>query len=212
MGAQFLYRRIPELPSSPIDFNSVGDNIVIPAVSGSRITVYGIWMISAGATTLILKDGASNEVSGPVSIAANQEIQLPLRGEPWITTAVGNDFIINSSAGVQVGGIVSYQTSRGSSTSYSAIILYDSSLVRWAVTIGSDGNLVTTVTPSGPSNVLEVDPLVLQSDNGTLYQLTIATSGNLITTVVGSAASPYTTIQVGNYSLSVSNAGNLITS
>jgi hypothetical protein len=211
MGYQALYRRIPELPSSPIDFSASGDNEIITAIPGSRITVYGIWFVTAGATVVTLKDGASNEISGPVTLAANQEVQLPLRGEPWVTTAVGNAFIINSTNAVQIGGIINYQTSLGSATGYDAIILYDSSLVRWAVTITSSGNLDTNATPAGPSNALEVDPLVLTAPNGTLYQVTIETTGNLTTTVVGAAISPYTTIQIGSRVISVSNAGNLIT-
>lgn len=211
MGATYTYARVRSISASVLDFSASGDNTIISGSSGGRIAVYGLWLVSAGATSLTFKDGSSTSFSGVVNLAANQEIHLPLRGEPWFVTSSGNDFIINSLNAVQVGGIIDYLTSGVAIVGYSAIILIDANLVRWAVTVLSSNNLNTTVTPTGPTLALEVDPIILQSSGGFLYQLGIEITGNLTTTLVGSAASPYTNIQVSGKTLTVSDAGNLIT-
>lgn len=107
MGAQFLYRRLPELPIGIVDFSSSGNNIVIPSSVAKRITVHGLWLVADSATVLTFKNGTIS-VSGPISLAAHQEIKLELRGEPWFTMNGETDFVINSSNATQVGGVLNY--------------------------------------------------------------------------------------------------------
>jgi hypothetical protein len=90
----------------PISFSSSGDNIVIAAVSGKLITVVQLYLVVAGATNITFKDGAT-ALSGAMPMSTNGSIVLDVNQNlSWFITS-GN-FVINSSAAVQVSGEVYY--------------------------------------------------------------------------------------------------------
>jgi hypothetical protein len=107
MGSQFLYPRLPHLSLFPIDFSTSGDKILVPGVASYRILIHRIWFVVGGATNVIFKDG-STAISGTVPLSANGGLTFDATGEPWFSTSLGKDFVINSSLAVQVGGIVHY--------------------------------------------------------------------------------------------------------
>jgi hypothetical protein len=108
MGSQSLYPRMPILLTLPVNFSSSGDNTVITAISLTRFAIHRIWLVCAAATSLTFKDGASTALSGAASMSANGGLTFDATGEPWFVTSLGNAFIINSSAAVQVSGMVYY--------------------------------------------------------------------------------------------------------
>lgn len=112
---------------------------------------------------------------------------------------------VGSGGGASVGG-----------GSYPAFILEDSSAVRWAVTVNTSGNLVTTVTPSGPSGALSLHSVILEDPTGLLWQVTILTSGNLVTTLYEGFIPSIDKIILRDsdsisWILTVSSEGNLVT-
>jgi hypothetical protein len=108
MGAQFLYPRMQILLTAPVSFSGAGDNTIVAAVASTRIVVDRIFLVVAAATNLTFKDGAATALSGAVPMAANGGLTFDTTGEPWFTTTLGNAFIINSSAGIQVSGQIYY--------------------------------------------------------------------------------------------------------
>lgn len=104
---QFLYARYPYLTSSVVSFSSSGNNIVVALNATKRINIHRIWLVVAGATNLIFKNGTIS-LSGAVPMSTNGALTFDITGEPWFTASAGNDFIINSSDAVQVSGTVYY--------------------------------------------------------------------------------------------------------
>ena len=110
MGAQFLYARLPHLAPSPINFNVSGDNILVPAVALYRINIHRIWFIVAAGMNIVFKDGVGGTAfNGAASMLANGTFTLDITGEPWFTTTIGNDFVLNTDAAGQVGGVIFYK-------------------------------------------------------------------------------------------------------
>lgn len=107
MGSIALYGRLPILLRLPINFNTVGDNIIIPAdTNNNRIVVHRLWFLVAAAVNLTFKDNLASPAVVP--FAANEGVTFDATGEPWFITDPNTAFIINASAGVQVSGEVYY--------------------------------------------------------------------------------------------------------
>jgi hypothetical protein len=68
-----------------------------------------------------------------------------------------------------------------------AFILFDSSNVRWAITVTATtpGTFVATAQPTGPANAVTFNPLVLKDANGVYWTITITTQGVLGATAGG---------------------------
>lgn len=91
-----------------ISFAAAGDNIVIPNVAAQVTRVYGLELVVAGATNLTFKDSTPTSFSGALPFGANGS-EIKDRGNyPWYVCGTAKDFIINSSAAVQVSGTVWY--------------------------------------------------------------------------------------------------------
>lgn len=95
------------LTSSIIDFNDAGDATLVNGVENQIIRVYRIAFNVGGPTQLIYKAG-STALSGAKPFLMGGAEYLDLSGEPWFTCGEGEDFILNSSEAVQVGGTVYY--------------------------------------------------------------------------------------------------------
>ncbi len=95
---------------------AIGDNIIVAGVAGQVIRVYRILVVAGAATNIIFKDGAGNNLTGALPLLANGSVTLDFSGqmlkfggEPWFFTALGNSFIINSSAAVNLTGKLDFQ-------------------------------------------------------------------------------------------------------
>ncbi len=89
-----------------VDFTGAGDNTIISGVLGQKIKVLQFFIVIAAATDLIYKSG-STALTGTMTYAGGGAhvqdfIQLP------ITLASGDSFVVNNSAGVQIGGMIWY--------------------------------------------------------------------------------------------------------
>jgi hypothetical protein len=96
----------PFVIQTPVSFLASGDNIIIVGSIGTLIRVLQFFWVIASTTTLIYKSGAT-ALTGPLVFGTNAAqvqdfIQLPL------TCNNGDNFIVNSTAAVQVGGTIWY--------------------------------------------------------------------------------------------------------
>ena len=87
-----------------VSFSGAGDNTVIAGTLGQTIKVLQFFLVIGAAANLIYKSGAT-VISGEMDYSANGAhvqdfIQLPLTCNP------GDSFIVNCSAGVQIGGTI----------------------------------------------------------------------------------------------------------
>ena len=124
MGQKYAYARLSELYTAPINFNTSGDHIIVPATPYTRIGIQRIWFVCSSGTQITIKDGTS-QFTGPLSMGQDGGFTLDTTGEAWFITSLGNSFIINSSDNVQVSGICYYTTSTtapGPAVSHSVII------------------------------------------------------------------------------------------
>ena len=65
-------------------------------------------MVAMSSVTATIQDGASTALTGPMVLAANQELIFNYDTQPWFITSAGNAFEIKLSSGVPVGGVVFY--------------------------------------------------------------------------------------------------------
>lgn len=91
-----------------ISFSSSGDNTVISAVASKKIKVHRIFFVCSAATAVTIKDGASTNLTGAMSMGANGGFTLDLQGDPWFITAASNALIINQTGTAQVSGAIYY--------------------------------------------------------------------------------------------------------
>lgn len=95
-----------KVTQAPVNISGAGDNTVISGLLGQVIKVLQFFFVIGAASNLTYKSGTT-VISGPLNFpaAAGQVqdfIQLPL------TCNAGDSFIVNLSAGVQVGGTIWY--------------------------------------------------------------------------------------------------------
>jgi len=89
----------------PINIASAGNNTVIPALTGFGFKIWKLWLTSAGTVNVTYFDGA-NALSGPVGLFLGSNQSLTYDGTAYFSTSIGNPFIINLSAPIQVSGTV----------------------------------------------------------------------------------------------------------
>ncbi len=92
-----------------IDFATAGDNVLVSGIVGQRIYCYRILIVVGGDTNLTFKDGVGTNLTGAIPMLANGAIALDISNIPWFQTSNGKDFILGSSAMVQVSGKLDYQ-------------------------------------------------------------------------------------------------------
>lgn len=93
-----------------INFSASGDNIIVTAPANGPINVYGLVFTVTGATNITFKD-ASTALTGAMVFTGNgSSMTLPLQDEPWFQIQPGDNFIMNSSNAVTVGGALYYTT------------------------------------------------------------------------------------------------------
>ena len=93
-----------------IDHSAVGDNIIVAGIAGNTILVYALTIVLDDATFLTVQSD-STALTGPMDMLASGSIVLDYNRRPWYTCADGEDFILNSTSGVQLSGRVYYTQS-----------------------------------------------------------------------------------------------------
>jgi hypothetical protein len=97
-----------QIRNTPINFSGSGDNVIISAVAAKEIEVVGLYLVVGGATNLTFKDGNGLLFSGALPMSAGGAIVLDETNTMlWFATPA--NFIINSSAAVQVSGEIYYK-------------------------------------------------------------------------------------------------------
>lgn len=101
-----------KLYKADISFSSSGDNTVITGQSGKRIAIDFIAARAEnGATTLQMKDG-STSYGGSHALDRHESMvfeNMIRNHDGIITLSSGQNFVLNSSASVQVSGFVRYR-------------------------------------------------------------------------------------------------------
>lgn len=95
----------------PINISAGGDNIVVAGVVGKQIKVFRLKLITSAAVVLLVKDGPSTILDGPLSFSANEGMVLDwpgYDGPPWYTTSLGQSLIMNLTGAATVGGNLDY--------------------------------------------------------------------------------------------------------
>jgi hypothetical protein len=87
---------------------SIGDNSILSGATIGETYIHGLMIIVDGATTLTLKFGS--RTLGVFKLAANQTLNMSdiagMDGEPILKGELGEAFVINSTAGVAITGMI----------------------------------------------------------------------------------------------------------
>lgn len=86
---------------------AAADNTIVAAVSGKRIVLLGLFLVSTSANGLTLKSD-STAISGAMAVAANGTLVLPVSDRGYVETAVGEALKLALSGATQVSGAVTY--------------------------------------------------------------------------------------------------------
>lgn len=89
-----------------VSISASGDNVVIPAIPGQLIQVYGVVLSLDTETTVQFKSGTT-ALSGAQRMDSLVLDKTP--GDPWYITARGEAFVISLGAAVQCGGTLYFQ-------------------------------------------------------------------------------------------------------
>ena len=106
-GWQAVFR--PSALAAAVNIASAVTHTIIPGVVNKRIKIVSLFFTVAGEVNITLYDGAT-AISGPMDFGGTSEprgIVIPFPFSP-LELSVGNAFIINLSAAVQVSGSVCY--------------------------------------------------------------------------------------------------------
>jgi hypothetical protein len=97
----------------PIKYASVavaasGDNTLVTAVDQKKIRLLSATLVAAGTVAVQFKSGAATDLSGAMTLVANNI--LPLAPCTWghLETAEGEDLVLELSAAIGVNGLISY--------------------------------------------------------------------------------------------------------
>lgn len=97
--------------STPLNFSTAGDNVIIAAPAQGPINIYGVSFTVDGPTTVTFKDGLFTLLSGPFRLTGQgSSMTFSINDEPWYFTQPGNGFVINQSQAVQLSGTIWYTT------------------------------------------------------------------------------------------------------
>lgn len=97
----------PNIVQASFSAATTGD--IVAAVTGKVIRVYGVNVQSAGAVTMLLKQGSTGlEPARSLITGTPVEIKHPVPGRPAFETAAGAAFGVTLGGSVQVSGSVWY--------------------------------------------------------------------------------------------------------
>lgn len=85
-----------------------GDNVIVAGVSGLRIVALQYVIVVAGAVTVSWEASGGAVHGGPMAFAANGGAAPPFNPLGHFATPRGEGLVLNLTAGVQVGGHLTY--------------------------------------------------------------------------------------------------------
>lgn len=91
---------------------AAGDVPIVAGVANQVVRVFGMRLSVAGATIVQIKDGAGNVLEQFNFAGAGGAAVLDLRSVAFYIGTAGNALIVNSSAAVQVDGMLEYAQTR----------------------------------------------------------------------------------------------------
>lgn len=92
-----------------IDAASSGDNTLLAAVTGKKIRVTALYLVSAGTVNVRFESGAGGTaLSGQMNLVANTGFVLPFNPTGWFETASATLLNLELSAAVSVDGGFQY--------------------------------------------------------------------------------------------------------
>lgn len=95
-----------------IDVSTIGNNTIVAAVSGKQIWVLKCVLISNGSVNVTFRSGTGKSITGPFYLVANGGFSAPQddgqRVSPFCRTDRDENLVLNLSAGIAVGGVLSY--------------------------------------------------------------------------------------------------------
>jgi hypothetical protein len=98
--------------NSAISFSGSGDQVVGPAaIALQMVEVYRLALVFGGTTNITFKDGSGGTaLTGAMPFNNGGQLFLDISGENvhHFRTTIGNAFVINSSAAVQVSGWIQW--------------------------------------------------------------------------------------------------------
>lgn len=92
---------------SPVAVSSSGDNTIVAKQAGQRIRVVSIFLSAANSVSVTFKSSAAGAITGAMPMIAGTPLAGSFPGG-ILQTAVGEDLVLNLSAGVAVGGSITY--------------------------------------------------------------------------------------------------------
>lgn len=88
---------------------SSGDNTIVAAVTGKKLRVLSLVLLSTAKQTVAFESGASGTaLTGDMEIAANAPLVLPFNPEGWFETAAGVLLNLELGGANAVAGSLSY--------------------------------------------------------------------------------------------------------
>ncbi len=93
-----------------IDDASSGDNTLVAAVTGKKIRVLSLILVSAGTMTVRFESGASGTaLTGQMSLVDTAGFVLPYNPRGWFETAAGSLLNLELSGATSADGCLQYQ-------------------------------------------------------------------------------------------------------
>lgn len=98
-----------EIKYAKIDAAGSGDNTLVAAVTGKRIRVLSLFLVSGGTATVRFESGAGGTaLTGQMSLVANTGFSLPFNPAGWFQTAKAELLNLEISAAVTQDGCLVY--------------------------------------------------------------------------------------------------------
>ena len=100
----------PLLPKfAKIDAASSGDNTLVSAVTGKKLRVLALFLVSTGTVTTRFESGASGTaLTGQMDLTAQTGFVLPFNPVGWFETASGSLLNLELSGATSVDGCLTY--------------------------------------------------------------------------------------------------------
>lgn len=87
---------------------SASDETVVAAVSGKKIRVTSVFLMSGGTVNVKFQSTTATDLTGQINLVANTGFVLPHNPDGWFETADGELLNFERSGVVQVGGALKY--------------------------------------------------------------------------------------------------------
>lgn len=91
-----------------LNASSLGSTLVVAGAGDSRIRVFSVATVAAGAVSVKFQSAAT-DISATFALAANGGFILPFNEHGWFETAPGESLNFNLSAAVATGVSIQYQ-------------------------------------------------------------------------------------------------------